>query len=382
MVNLQKVLSYFEYLDIYGIPIQPNFQKNFKFRSNFSTYVSLFIIAISIYFLIKQFIGWFQVDVSTIINSSENFSVASLLNENRSIEYNIDYSNYGIYFSMYATLPDLPEFSYKKLEKYFKIEYKYSFSSTVSDQIEIESEDCNERKINDFLKLNYYQAKITEDMSNPWRICVKNPLKMGLFPQLENAEVFVPSLYLQIKPCQNSSLNKNFCASTDEIKEMKKYITVQSSIPKTIYDFKNQSNSIKRLYKYEVYNLDLHLKKVIKTEVNPTFLYKDCGLLNDDYILDSINFNPGQQSIDFNSKDENENVLFEYQISISYQIDKYYIRNQKLNETLGSFGGMISILYHMGSLICLYINRILFTNSLIYLAFNVGDKTNNVIPLQ
>lgn len=369
MANSSKFMNCFIYLDVFGIPIQPNFKKINRFRSVFSASISFIIMALALFLLAKQFISWFEMDVSTTINSTENFSVTSLLNENRSVEYDLDYSNYGVYFVLWAALPNLTEIPYKELERYFKIEYKYSPTGYPIHQIDIESEDCNVRKINDFLNLEYNKTIITEEMANPWRVCFKNPIKMGLRAYPENSVVLIPTLFLHIKQCRNSSLNNNVCASFEEIQEMKKYIQIQSSIPKAIYDFKNKSNLIKRVYKNEYYYLDLNLKKNIKTELNPTFLYKDWGLLNDDYRLDSINFDVGQQTIDFNSKNENDDVLFEYVIHFSFQNDKYYIRNQKLNEMLGSFGGMISILYSIGSFLCFYINRILFTNSLIALTF-------------
>lgn len=155
---------------------------------------------------------------------------------------------------------------------------------------------------------------------------------------------------------------------------MRKYITIQASIPKTIYDFKNQTNPIKRMYIYENYGLDLVLKKTISNEINPTFLYQDWGLFNDDYRLDSINFNHGKQSLDFNTKNAEDNVLFEYKIYNSFQIDKYYIRNRKLNDIVSSFGGMFNVLHNLGDLLCTNINRILFMNSLINLAFRFNHN--------
>lgn len=370
-LNKWKFLNILKFLDIFGIPIQLNFKQKIKYKSNFGALISLLVFAASFYFLIKLLLDWFQADVSTTINSSENFSVAGLLTNNITIEYTLDYKNYAIYFGIWATLPDLTELSYKELEKYFTIEYKYSETGYGLSQSSIESIDCNVREQNEFLNLDYDREEIPENMTNPWRMCVKNPLKMGLIPDQESSTVYNPTLYLQIRECRNSTKNNNFCASIEEIREMIKYISVQASIPKTIYDFKNQSKPIKRLYRYETYSLDFGLKKYIANEINPTYLYKDFGLFNDDYRLDSINFNSGQETIDFKLKNEEDSVLFEYGIIIAYQTDKYYLRNQKLNDIIGSFGGMINVLYTIGSILCIYINRILFTNSLINMAFKI-----------
>ena len=368
---LNKFINLFKFLDIFGIPIQLNFKQKIKYKSNFGAFISLIVIGVSCYFLINQLLDWFQVVISTTINSSENFSVAGLLNDNTTIEYTLDSKNYALYFGVWATLPDLTQLSYQKLERYLTIEYRYSETGYELAQTSIQSIDCNVRAQNEFLNLDYDKNEIPENMTNPWKICVKNPFRMGLFPDQESSEVYNPTLYLQIRECRNSTENDNFCASIEDIKEMIKYITVQPSIPKTIYDFKNQSKPIKRLYRYETYSLDFGLKKYIANEINPTYLYKDFGFFNDDYRLDSINFNSGQQTIDFKIKKDEDSVLFEYAIIIAYQTDKYYIRNEKLNNIIGRFGGMINVLYAIGSILCIYINRILFTNSLINLAFKI-----------
>ena len=284
----------------------------------------------------------------------------------------MDQKNYALYFAIYAAFPNGEEINYKDLDRHLIIEYMYSETGDASEQKSIESIDCNVREQNEFLNLYYDTNQIAENMTNSWRMCVKNSLKMGLLPDQELNNVDTPTLYLQIRECRNSTKNNNSCASVSDIKEIMKYITVQATIPKTIYDFKNQSQPIQRMYTYQYYNLDFGLQKYILNQVNPTYLYKDFGLFNDDYRLDSINFNSAQQTYDFKIKNNEDSILFEYGIVISNQRDKYYIRNQKCNDIIGSFGGMINVLYTIGSIFCVYINRILFTNSLINLAFKVN----------
>ena len=361
-------LKHFKSLDVFSVPVQLHFKRKSNFKSTFGALVSLIIFGLALFFLIKTMMAWFSIQVSTTIYSSENHSFISLLNENRSIEYTFDNTNYGLYFAVYATLPDSTVLSYKNLANYFQIDYLYSFTSYDRDLKHIDSKDCNYRESNEFLQLNYDKETLPANSSNEWRMCVKNDIKMGLFSDLESNSVFIPTLNLQIKPCKNSSESSN-CENVENIEEMIKYITIQASIPKTNYDFKNQSSIIKRNYKNEYYKLDRSLKKLIYFEINPTFLYKDYGFFTDDYILDSINFNPGQQTIDLNSKNEEDNILFMYTLYISTQSDKYYIRNQKLNDIIGILGGLISILLSIGSFLCININKLLFFNSLMNFAF-------------
>ena len=189
--------------------------------------------------------------------------------------------------------------------------------------------------------------------------------------ELDRGTVNTHSLGLKVKQCINSTENDNFCAQIEEIQQMIKYVTIQASIPKAIYDFKNKTRSIKRMYKDEIFLLYWNLKKILFTEINPTFLYKDYGFFSEDYVFDSVNFNPTQAVFDVNSKTE-ENVFFYYQILTSFQIEKYYIRNQKLNDIVRSFGGIVNVLYTIGNIICVYLNRFLFVNSLVNLAFNIN----------
>lgn len=112
---------------MFGIPIQLNFNKRQKFRSNFGAFLSILLLGLSFYFLITQIAGWFTIEVSTTVYSNESFSVSGLLKENRTISYTLTNKNYSIYFAIYAILPD-STLSYKELEKYFTIYYEYSDS--------------------------------------------------------------------------------------------------------------------------------------------------------------------------------------------------------------------------------------------------------------
>lgn len=370
------ISRFFKFLDLFSIPIELNYNRNHKYKSIFGGLVSIFVYTAAFYFLTKQYISWSNINVSTTITSSEIFSVPSLLNANQSVEYTFDHKNYGAYFAMWAKLPNGTDLIYTDLQSYFTIEYKYSFTGLVLDQKNLDFENCNTREMNDYFYIDYDEKTVPINETLPWSICIKDPLKMGLFADPENSMIYEPKIYMQIKQCINSSANNNSCANIEEIREMKKYVIVQASLPSTIYDFKNQTNSIKRFVKGDYYSLDLGLQKIISIELNPTFLYKDWGLFNDDYILDSINFNPGKQSLDFTTKDENDNLLLEYQIALSYQTDKYYIRNQKLDDIIGSVGGMISVLYSLGSFFCIRTNSLLLMNSLINstFRFNVNSK--------
>lgn len=318
--------------------------------------------------------------VSTIIYSSENFSENSIYVQNRNYTYFLDSNNYNIFFAIYADLPDSTSLNFKELEKYIEIQYQYSASGHMDNLELMEFENCNIRKERRFLNLPF--EDILENKTSPWSMCLSNPMKMGLFINPQYLEVASSLLMLKIQICHNSSLNNNSCASPEEIKEILKYTKIQATIPRTNYDFKNQSNPIKRSYEYENYIPDLKIKKSINNLINPSFLYSDWGLINDDYQLNSINFNCGQRTIDVNTNDENDNIIFEYKISISFQIDKFYIRNQKINDIIASFGGLINLVYALGVFFCFRLNRLLLLNDLINFTFKTStakERTKNLL---
>lgn len=366
--------SYFKYADIFGVPIELYFHGSRRYRSYSSALISTFIIAFSLYLLCLQLIGWNNIDNSTTIYSTENFSVTSLLTENRSIEYTLNSENYNIYFAVWATLPNGNELNYIDLAKYFQIQYKYSPTGDEVNAVNIESESCNTLTQNNFLGLAYNDSIKPNDV-NEFQMCIKSPFKMGLMGDLASQSVFSPSILFEISKCSNETAIKKYsCASDEEIQQIIKYVHVQASIPKTIFDFKNKTFPIKRIYKYEDYSLDLNLIKRMANEIDPTFLYKDCGYLFDNYILDSLNFNPNQPTININTKDSDSNVLFQYDITSSYQIEKLYVKNQKLNEMLGSYGGMINLLYTICNFICYYINSYFLSKSLLKIAFQLDGQ--------
>lgn len=372
MEKSKSFFSFLKALDIFGITIQLFFEGKRKYKSYFGSIISILIITISCYFFISQLISWYNVESSTVIYSNENYSVRNLLDTNSSYKYQLDNYNYNLYFAIYAILPNSSRLTYKQLSKYLTIRYIYSKSGFEVDERQIESENCNTKIQSIFLGLDF--EHIPENQTNIFQMCVKNPLEMGLIADAASQYVVLPSLSLEIGLCKNST--SHTCASVDEIYNFLKYITVQASIPKTIFDFKNQSSPVKRMFKYERYYLDQNLKKTYQNEINPTYIFKDHGIFNDDYHIDSLNFNPGQQIINVNSIEKEKNILFKYKLDISFQVEKYYIRNQKLNDIFSGFGGMINILYTIGNFICFYVNSYFYTHSLMKFTFEV-DKQHN-----
>lgn len=369
MRKLKRFSSKLKLVDLFGRPIQLSISEKEKYQTIFGAMISLAMISISVYFSISLVISWLKIDNPTTIYSTENYSVSSLLNENKSIEYIFDNKNFYIYFAVYAVLPNKTELNYQDLERYFNIEYRYAPNLDDIITTKLISETCYTRIQKDFLNLEYDEEEVLPTQQNSFQMCVQNPFAMGIYAKIEYQGTWAPALNFQISQCKNNTENSNFCASLEEIKNMSKYVVVQASIPKTIYDFKNTSNPIKRMYKYEYYSLDWDFQMKFLNELNPTFLYTDYGLFNDDYRFHSLNFNPEKPTLNLNMKNNDSEIMFQYRFIVSFQTDKYYIRNLKLNDIIGSLGGIMSILYTIGGFLCISYNRFYLDHTLINSAF-------------
>ena len=130
------------------------------------------------------------------------------------------------------------------------------------------------------------------------------------------------------------------------------------------------------MYRNDFYYLDWTLKKTVISEITPSFLYNDFGVFFDDYKLQNANFNPTQITNDVGTRTI-ENVFFKYDVAFSFKAEKYYLRNQKLNDILSNFGGMINFLFKIGSFLCLYINNFFLTKDLLKFACNFNSKKVN-----
>lgn len=379
MEKIKSFISIFKNVDIFGVPIQLFFNEKRKYKSYFGALVSTAVLSLSFYILLSQIMSWLNLENSSITHSVENFSVQNLLHQNRSLEYNLTNMNYNIYFVVRADLPNGTILRNGQLSRYFTINYKYTEDAdTMVGYKIIETEPCNVKEANNFIMLEYDESLITNNKTNSNRMCVKDSFIMGLKTDLEKQNVKRPGLSFQIGQCNDRSKNSIPCASESEIKEMMKYIIVQASIPQTLYDFKNNTQTIKRMFKYEIYRLDWNLKKLLIYDINPIYLYKDHGYFTDDYLFDSINFNPYQQTFDINSKNTDE-IIFQYDFRMSMQIEKYFIRNEKINRIMSDFGGMINFLYTMGYLLCFYLNRTFFIRTLVRSTFKIKSHNSKKI---
>ena len=197
---------------------------------------------------------------------------------------------------------------------------------------------------------------------------------MGLFTDEANNVINQSIITYKIMKCQNSTQNNNSCASNEDIAQLLKYVSIQATIPKSVYDFNNIANPRKRTYDYQYYHLDYNLLKWFSGTLMPVYLETDVGIIYDEYKEDSVDYNVENLQYETNIRNENDNILFQYDLYFGYDQLIYYRRNQKIYIFIANFGGIINIFFLFGKIICSFYNHLVFLHELINIAFENLDK--------
>ena len=252
------------------------------------------------------------------------------------------------------------------MKRYVTQEVVYQDYSGIDHVLDFEK--CLIWKKESFLLENFDK---NNNETSPFTICVNyNPkLLMGLIPDYTVGRVGTPNIMYQITKCRNSSENNFSCASDDEIKNMLPYVSTQISIPKTIFDFKNYQNPRTRSYDYQYYFLDFGSFKNYMGRLIPVYLYTDQGIINDDYVLDSLDFNEESLIQQSQQRTNDQDAFFNYLVIVGTNKQTYYRKNYKLMDVISNFGGTINIYFLVGQLICASFNHLLLKYRLINILF-------------
>lgn len=345
VINVQRVFKFF---DLYGQNVNLYINKKPKFFTTFSGLLSMVIIAIIIYTFTGSITSWINNEKMTPIPASTSYSVSELLSKNVNFEYEFNYQNYYIYWAIMATFPDGKFLTTVDLKNYYT--YVVTLVNQHEDTTVLVTEPCKTDQVDIFLGLDREIVEKDIGKIGVDRICIKNSSKMGLFPNVSASYVYEPEIFFSLYPCVNSTKNNNSCASQEAIDEIIKYTTVQTTIPTTIYDFKNNKNIKKNIYNYHYTNLDKSMLKFYENLLITSSLYIDEGLLTDDYRLQSTNFNPNI-IYDPNLRKDSD-PLFVFATVIGYNFQNYYLKNEKIYEVVASLGGLINAIFLLGKVLC------------------------------
>lgn len=244
----------FQNADMYGYDVHFYLKSHPKVKSGFGGFVSLLIMGFFLYSCCNTLISWRYNPNLQIIHSPNSFTVNELFNRNESSIFDFNYSTYGIYFMPFTTFPNGTMINIDAISRYVTPHFYFTDTKLVQNSIPFEK--CLNRDVNGFLG---QQVNLTDNSRSVWRLCYSKTLKMGFAPNVAQKSMNLSQLAFEIHKCKNSSSNKNFCASNEEIQAILPYFKIQVTLPKTVYDLNNFQHPRERSYQYSPYVLDFSL---------------------------------------------------------------------------------------------------------------------------
>jgi len=365
---LKNIKGFLKFFDLYGQNANLYIEKKPKFYSTCSGFLSLVIIFLIAYTFSGIINSWINKEKMTVITSSISLTITQLLEKNEKFEYEFDYKNYYIYFVIRAILPNGTSLFNEELAKY--VTYNYSYFNADQLTYPLNWEYCKTQYYDIFLGLDEETIKNDANQINDKRICLNDTVTMGLFPDISTQTILEPEVHFSVYQCVNSSSNDNdnICAPQEEIDQMIKFMQVQASIPTTLFNFQNVKNPQTNFYDYKNIDLDKLMIKSYKNYLVPTLLYTDHGLVYENYRLEETNFNP-DLFYDPNIRDEASDPLFDFSFSVNLKVQTYYQKNQKINEIIGSLGGIINAIFLLGKILCVTYNSLFLKYKIIKSTF-------------
>lgn len=367
-----KFSKYYEKADMFGYRIQLSLQKKKFVTSKFGATLSLLILATCAYFFYLFIIEWSNNSKLQTVPSFRSTSVPQILSQNLSSFYELDYSNFNIYFALLSASVDNPTvpFNYQQLKRYLT-------QKVFVGQQAIDLEPCDQGKLDTFLLSSDSQIKSDENKTSNYSLCLKNGFKLGFQANHSIGGVFNPTLRYFVSKCQNSTDNNFSCASDSDIIEILTSAHVQISVPRSIYDFTDSKMPRKRIYDNQIYVFDNSVSKLYLGSLIPTQVQTDIGFFFKEVSqIDSTDFNlDGSMQYQTTIRGVNQPLL-QYNLQIGFNTQTYYRTNVKFLEMLANLGGTLNILMVMGRIICLTYNAHVSRFKLINYSFENLDDDN------
>jgi len=360
-------------LDLFGYNVQLFINMDTKVKSKFGGFISIVIFIYSCYFFASALQSWYTNNDFQIIPSMKNLSLNQIYQQNETILYDFDYSNYNIYFILLANLPNSTSLNFRQLENYVSQQLIYNNLSNYD--VELPFNNCLTQRQEIFL---LETVDVGDNATSPWSICLNQTLQMGLAADPQNL-VNAPMIKYRILLCENTTDNNYSCASSDEITQMLQYIQVQIRLPETDFDFNDNFSPRKRTYDYEAYHLDMSLYKYFLGYLMPVFLETDRGLFQEDYVLDSVDFNAEKITSESMMRSSTDSILLEYALQFGTSQQFYYRKNSKIYQILGNLGGIINLLLLIGGVICKSYNSLVLKYELINQSFENLEEKEKVL---
>lgn len=346
---LKNSYSQYEDIDCFGYRVELYFEKKNLIKSKFGATFTLILMVLFLYLLAMNIQTWKKNDSLQTIIPTQSFSVQELLKIGENWNFTFSHQNYYPYFGLTAFFPNGTILNYFELQRYFEQTFFYINDEGI--QQNLTTEPCPLSKRDEFLQFSNEIISADINKTSKSTLCIKEDMTMGLFINKQKNLVYKPYFSYGVRFCQNNTENNNFCASQEEIIEMLNYVFVQVYVPESVFDFNNVKKSRKRTYDLQNYGLDYKLLKSYSGLLKPVFLQTDNGFFEENYELDSIDFNCEKLNFEIKLREESD-PIFTYVFQVGFSKSSYHRRNVKFKDIIANVGGIMNILILIGKLIC------------------------------
>lgn len=367
LTYFKAFFSFLPLLDIFGCKVQFLIDCKNSVKTKIGGLFSIFLIVVFLYSFVRNFESWINGEQLRMISKYDSFTIDEIQMKNLSLLYELDYSNYNIYFLLTSKIGSDRVYN-EKLQKYLTFKMIYYDVNSFHPR-DIQWEYCSNKKMHEFLNLN---ENLQNDSVNLLRICIKDGqnIKIGYAYDKEEKWVNTTSFQFMIQKCRNSSENNFSCASEKEINDVIKTSGIQISLPKSYYDFNDVRSTRKRSFDNQFYYLDSNIYNSYFFPIVPIYLLIDRGLTNTQYTLDSIDFNSEASSYQSKSPDDFDGVIFSYEIIPSFNQQYYYLKNENIFWLISSIGGSINFFLLLGNVLIFFYNCLVLKHKLMNFSFS------------
>ena len=370
-LNLVSYLQAISIFDLYGVPVSLYINKKSKLKSKFGAFISLTVLVIITYIIVTNIESWFKFKNFKIISSAINYSATELVINKKTFDYNFTSSSFYNFFGPYFFFPNGTQIGHGALNRFFL--FKYEYIDKLYNIKDVKVSNCSSYLMDKFTGMDETLTENDKYKYSQLAVCSNESINMGLYADPVKRALNRTSLRYTIYPCQNSTENNNNCASFDEITSLIPYLWLQIGVPRTFFDFKNLEKSKKTSYDYQYYRMDPKLGKTFLNNLLPVSLVSDRGTFYEDYVVDSVDFNSDTLNMENFLRNQND-YLFQYTYIISMNTQTYYKQNLRLNELAGTIGGIISLVFGVGKIICLFYNNLYMKYLLINDTFTMESE--------
>lgn len=319
------VLSLFLKLDMFKSPIYLLFSKQHKTPTKTGSFISLAIII---------YLAIISLQSDLFQKNSPTLLISDLPQSNREkVDLTKKILGFGLQNENGLAFIDPGIFS---------IEVTYAIRNELTNFEVIETpirfHECTE--------LDFDDPGVFHELTLDKNYCLKK--NESIFSQGYWDENNLAYLAISLKYCRNETSNGT-CKTQEEMEEKFNGKNFNIYLEDTIIDIYDYKNPVKKTIRNEYKSVDLIFNKILEINMQNVYIYSDDGIFNQE--IDSfLEVKYNYQIFDFYTKKKNDedNIIFQFEIFASKNVLKLNRSYQKLFDLLGIIGGLYEIFKLIG----------------------------------